>query len=118
MFGLSLSAQIYLYSHPTDMRKSFNGLSGIVTNELKLNPVKDGIFVFVNKRRNRMKILLWDRHGFWLMYKKLEAGLFQLPPLEIDSIGEGLSIDYDQLIMIVEGIDLNSIKRKKRYKIR
>jgi transposase len=99
------------------MRKSFNGLSGLVTNELQLNPVKDGVFVFINKRRDRMKILLWDRHGFWLMYKRLEAGSFQVPPSETNLSAEGLTIDYDQLLMIIEGIDLNSIKRKKRFKI-
>ena len=117
MIGFSLSTLLYLYSHPADMRKSFDGLAGLVTNELQLNPMNDGLFIFVNKRRDRMKILLWDRHGFWLLYKRLEAGRFQVPPYEKDISPEGLSLDYEQLLMITEGIDLKSVKRKKRYKI-
>ena len=115
MFGFSLGSRIYLFSHPTDMRKSFDGLIGIVTNSIHLNPIKDGTFVFVNRRRDLMKILIWDRHGFWLLYKRLEAGRFQLPPVDIDRPPEGLSVSYEQLLMIIEGIDLSSVKRKKRY---
>lgn len=98
------------------MRKSFDGLTGLVVNELKLNPLNDGAFVFINKRRDRMKILVWDRHGFWLLYKRLEGGRFQFPPAERGFAAEGLSISYEQLIMIIEGIDLSSVRRKKRYK--
>lgn len=116
MIGISLRSPIYLFSHPTDMRKSFDGLIGLITTHLYLDPVKDGIFVFVNKRRDLMKILLWDRHGFWLLYKRLEAGRFQLPPVETEQPPEGLSVSYDQLLMIIEGIDLSSAKRKKRYR--
>jgi transposase len=116
MFGFSLSHRIYLYSHPTDMRKSFDGLAGIISSELKLNALRDGAFVFVNKRKDRMKVLVWDRHGFWLFYKRLEAGQFQVPPVETDMTPEGLTVSYEQLMMIIEGIDLTSVKRKKRYK--
>lgn len=116
MPGFSLAAPIYLYSHPTDMRKSFDGLSGMIANELGLSPVHDGTFVFVNRRCDRMKILVWDRHGFWLHYMRLEAGRFQVPPVEVDMKAENLSLSYEQLVMIIEGIDLTSVKRKKRYK--
>jgi len=97
------------------MRKSFDGLTGIVTNSIGKSPVFDGVFVFVNKRRDRMKILLWDRHGYWLFYKRLEKGRFQTPPVERDAPGEGLTLSYEQLMMIIEGIDLSSVKRIKRY---
>jgi len=97
------------------MRKSFDGLAGIVTNHLRRDPLNDGAFVFVNKRRDRMKILLWDRHGFWLLYKRLEAGRFQVPPIEAGAAPEALSVSYEQLVMILEGIDLRSVRRKKRY---
>ena len=99
------------------MRKSFDGLTGIVINTIGKNPVSDGVFVFVNKKRDRMKILLWDRHGYWLYYKRLEAGRFQMPPIDQNVPGEGLTLSYEQLVMIIEGIDLSSIKRKKRYNI-
>jgi transposase len=115
MFGFSLASGIYLYSLPTDMRKSFDGLVGMVNNHLHRDPLRDGAFVFVNKRRDRMKILVWDRHGFWLLYKRLEAGRFQVPPIEAGATPEALSVSYEQLVMILEGIDLRSVRRKKRY---
>src|SRR4030042_778252 len=110
MLGFSFASQIYLDSPPTDMRKNFDGLSGLVTEHLKKDPLRDGAFVFVNKRRDKMKILVFDRHGFWLLYKRLEAGCFQLPPQESTRTAEGLTLTYEQLVMIIEGIDLRSIK--------
>jgi len=71
------------------------------------------LYVFINKRRNRMRLLLWDRHGFWLFYKMLERGVFQLPSEHSDIPAYALA--YEQLIMIIEGIDLSTVKRKKRY---
>jgi transposase len=117
MRGFALASRIYLYSRPTDMRKAFDGLAGLVASDLSMNPVHDGAFVFVNRRRDRMKILVWDRHGFWLHYLRLEAGRFQVPPIDVGMKAEGLSLSYEQLVMIIEGIDLTSVKRKKRYTI-
>ena len=116
MIGFSLSHQIHLCLQPTDMRKNFDGLVGLVASGLGKDPVRDGAFVFVNKRRDKMKILLWDRHGFWLLYKRLEAGCFQMPPASgLDP--ESLRLTYEQLVMIIEGIDLRSVKRRKRFVI-
>jgi transposase len=115
MLGFSFASQIFFYSLPTDMRKSFDGLVGLVSNQLHLDPLKDGAFVFVNKRRDRMKILVWDRHGFWLLYKRLEAGRFQVPPIEAGTPPEALTVSYEQLLMILEGIDMGSVRRRKRY---
>jgi len=117
MRSFALASRIYFYSQPTDMRKSFDGLAGLVASDLGLNPIHDGAFVFVNRRRDRMKILLWDRHGFWLHYMRLEAGRFQVPPVEAGMKAESLTLSYEQLVMIIEGIDLTSVKRKKRYKM-
>ena len=98
------------------MRKNFDGLCGIITGSFRKDPLRDGLFVFVNKRRDRMKLLVWDRHGYWLMYKRLEAGRFQMPPSDMGSISpEALHITYEQLLLIIEGIDLQSVKRRKRY---
>ena len=116
MIGYSFAAPIHLFLPPTDMRKNFDGLVGLVTGSLHKDPVRDGAFVFVNRRRDKMKILLWDRHGFWLLYKRLEAGCFQVPPSEAND-PEALRLTYEQLIMIIEGIDLQSVKRRKRYAI-
>ncbi len=119
MIGFSFGSQIHLCLQPTDMRKNFDGLIGMVTTGLSKDPVKDGVFVFVNKRRDKMKILLFDRHGFWLLYKRLEAGCFQMPPVDasVSLDPESLRLTYEQLVMIIEGIDLQSIKRRKRFTI-
>jgi transposase len=118
MLGLTFAERIHLYTHPTDMRKNFDGLVGLVSSGLGKDPIRDGVFVFVNKRRDKMKILLWDRHGYWLLYKRLEAGCFQMPPLDsVATTPEALKVTYEQLVMIIEGIDLQSVKRRKRYSI-
>ena len=117
MLGIAFSPRIYLFSQPTDMRKNFDGLTGLVTIHLKKDPIRDGAFVFVNKRRDKMKILLFDRHGFWIMYKRLESGRFQIPPADSITTPEGLALTYEQLVMIIEGIDLQSVRRRKRYEI-
>lgn len=118
MIGSSFANQIHLCIQPTDMRKNFDGLIGLITVGLGRDPIRDGAFVFVNKRRDKMKILLWDRHGFWLLYKRLEAGCFQVPPIDtIMNNPEAQSITYDQLLLIIEGIDLSTVKRRKRYTI-
>ena len=105
--------RFYLYSQPTDMRKSFDGLSGIVTNNLLDNPTSGDVYIFVNRRRDRMKLLFWDRTGFWLFYKRLEQGTFQIPPHPADQLS--IKLSYDVLLMLVEGIDITSIKRRPRY---
>jgi transposase len=96
------------------MRKSFDGLCGLVHNYMEKQPQSGHLFVFVNRPCNRMKLLLWDRNGFWLFYKRLEQGCFQLP-----SFGEhpsaGLSISYDRLLLMLEGIDISSVNRRKRF---
>jgi transposase len=105
--------RFYLYSQPTDMRKSFDGLSGIVTNARLGNPTSGDVYVFVNRRRDRMKLLVWERTGFWLFYKRLEKGTFQIPPHSADQMT--IELSYDVLMMLVEGIDVTHIKRRRRY---
>ncbi len=99
------------------MRKNFDGLCAIVINSFKKDPLRDGVFVFVNKARDKMKLLVWDRHGYWLHYKRLESGRFQMPPLDVNAATsyEALSITCEQLLLIIEGIDLGSVRRRKRY---
>jgi transposase len=118
MVGLGFSACIHLYIHPVDMRKSFDGLAALISAGLGLDPLRDGAFVFVNRRRDRMKILVWDRHGFWLLYKRLEGGCFQMPPVDDATTGpEALRVTYEQLVLIIEGIDLRSVRRRRRYAV-
>ena len=79
MLHLSASCQYYLYPHPVNMRKSFDGLSGIVQNELKADPLSSAVFIFLNRRRNQVKLLLWEGDGFSLYHKRLEKGTYELP---------------------------------------
>jgi len=114
VIGLPPQIPIYLYTTPTDMRKSFNGLCGIVTNQMGKRPDSSEAFVFVNRFCNRMKILLWDKGGFWLFYKRLEQGQFQLPVFS-NHPSTNKPLSYNELLMIIEGVDFSSIKMKKRF---
>jgi transposase len=103
---------IYLCARAVDFRKCFDGLCGEVRDYLGCDPLSDAMFVFYNRRRDRLKMLLWDRDGFWLFYKRLESGTFQIPsPLD----GASYRLNDEQLHLMLSGIDLNSIRRRKRY---
>ncbi len=107
--------RFFLYRRPTDMRKSFDGLFAIVSEVLSLNPLNGDVYVFLNRRRDRIKLLVWERGGFWIFYKRLERGTFELPP---NSAGrETIELPYEELLMLIEGIDLSSVKRRKRYNL-
>ncbi len=95
-----------------DMRKGFDALAAIVQHQLQLDPLGGDIVLFVNKRGNLMKLLFFDRTGWAYLCKRLERGTFQLP--DAQQPGK-LQIDPGQLAMILEGIDLKSAKRRKRY---
>ena len=105
---------IYLYTAPTDMRKGFAGLSGLVESASDLRVTDGGLFVFINRRRDRMKVLCFDGDGLVLWYKQLERGRYQLPDAASGN-GDRLPIDATQLRLILDGIDLNSVKRRKRF---
>jgi transposase len=114
MLGLSPSLRIYLATDPTDMRRGFNGLQGQVSGVLQQDPLSGHLFLFVNRRRDKLKILYWDRDGLAIWYKRLESGTFQLPPLKPDQTH--VEIGSDELLMLLRGIDLSS-KRRKRYSL-
>lgn len=113
MFTLSSSNRFHLYGEPTDMRKSFNGLSGIVENELGRTPLCGDVFLFINKRRDKIKLLHWDAGGYTLYYKRLEAGTFELPNYDVSDAS--ISINYAQMVMIVDGLSIKNIHRRERY---
>lgn len=95
------------------MRKGFNTLSGMVRSEMKLNPMSGDMYIFFNRAKTHVKILLWDRDGFALYFKRLERGTFELPVSGAESIS---AISAQTLAFILQGIVLSSVKRKKRYK--
>jgi len=111
MFSLTSSHRYFLYDQPTDMRKSFDSLSGIVQDQLHRNPMSGEVYVFINKQRNRIKLLHWERGGFTLYYKRLEKGLFELPKAK----DKTLAVSWSTLMMIVEGISLDYLRKKDRY---
>lgn len=114
MLNLTTSTKIYVYTAVTDMRKGINGLSGVVRSELGADPTDGSLFIFINRRRDRMKILHFDGGGFWLYYRVLEAGTFE--ELKRPNEGRSLIIDGTQLAMLLSGVSLvTSHRRRKRY---
>lgn len=102
--------RIWLYGPPTDMRKSFDGLSALVRTQLAEDPLSGQLFVFLNRRRTQLKALYFDRGGYCVWAKRLEQGQFHL-------VGQGdkRRLDWTELKLILEGIDLRSVRRFKRY---
>jgi len=98
------------------MRKSFDGLTGIVRNELKSDPLNAAIFIFLNRRRNQVKLLLWEGDGFSLYHKRLEKGSYELPAVYDQQLA--VTIESDQLLLLLKGISLRHIRRRKRYQHR
>jgi transposase len=113
MIGLGAQHKYFLYSQATDMRKSFDGLSGLVRNQLDRDPLSGEVYVFLNRDRSIIKLLVWDRSGFSIFSKRLEQGSFE-KPISDDKVA-GLSLNWEQLVLILEGISLKSVQRRKRF---
>jgi len=114
MLSLGSVCKIYVYTAATDMRKGINGLSGIVRGEWGADPTDGSLYLFINRRRDRMKILHFDGGGFWLYYRVLEAGTFE--ELRGDDGSCRLTMDATQLSMLLSGVSLQaSGQRRKRY---
>lgn len=113
MLPFSSNQRYYFYRHATDMRKSFNGLSGLVRSELGADPVSGDVFIFVNRRRDRLKLLVWDRTGYVLFYKHLQQGTFELPAFETHA--SSCAMRWEELVMVLEGVALRSVRRRKRF---
>lgn len=95
------------------MRKSFDGLSGLVRNELGKDPLSGEVFIFINKRCNQVKLLLWEGDGFSLYSKRLEKGTYELPSWKEQT--PSIELRSDELMLILQGISLNSVHRRKRF---
>ena len=111
MLSLPSAVHIYLAAEATDMRKGFDGLAAMVVSR-GLDVYSGHLFVFVSKRRDRAKILAWDRGGFVLWYKRFERGRFKLPPLTSATV----QLDAPQLTMLLDGVDLKSVRRQVHWK--
>ena len=115
MLSVSSAYRYYLYRGQADMRKSFDGLSGMVRNELQKDPLSGEVFIFINKRRNQVKILLWEGDGFSLYYKRLEKGTYELPLWKEQT--PSVELRSDELMLILQGISLKSVQRRKRFQM-
>jgi transposase len=112
VLSLPSSVRIFLARDAVDFRKAHDGLHAIVRDEFGDDPLSGHVFAFLNRRADRVKLLVWDRNGFWLLYKRLERGTFRAP-----GRGEGARAEVTraQLMMLIEGIDLKQGKMRRHF---
>jgi|SRR5690554_1665200 len=115
MFSLSSSLRYLLYYGSCDMRKSFDGLCGLIENDLNTSPTTGDVYVFLNKRRDKIKLLHWSGGGFVLYYKRLESGTFEKFNYDISS--GSIRLNYSQMVMLIDGISIKNVDQKKRYSL-
>jgi transposase len=114
MFGFGPATRIYVASGATDMRKSFNGLYGLVRDTLGCDPTSGHVFLFANARRNRLKLLVYDGSGLWVAAKKLDGGRFRWP--ESDTTATKIVLSQEELALLLGGIDLKQTQPRKWYR--
>ena len=112
MFSIT-APRYFLYVESTDMRMGFDSLSGLVSSRLKEDPRSGDLFIFINKPRNRIKMLRWEPGGFVLFFKRLEQGTFELP--EVKKPGLSHSIEYGQLAMMITGFSMKHARKRRRF---
>jgi transposase len=114
MIALPPQIRVFLYRLPTDMRKSFHGLVALTESAMQQDPLSGSLFVFLNRRRDRLKILYWGQTGFCIWYQQLEKGTYQLPE-EPREEQEAMEVSRSQLSLILDGIDLSSVRQRRRF---
>jgi transposase len=112
ILSVPAALRVWLAIQPTDMRKSFDSLAEVVRQQLLADPLSGQLFVFRNKRGDRVKLLYWDEDGFVILYKRLEEGTFRFPQAD----AAGLEIRAADLHMLLDGVELDSVKRRRRYR--
>ena len=117
MLSVNQALKVFVGAKPTDMRRSFDGLMATAEQVMKQDPLSGHLFVFRNRNRDRLKILYWDRDGFAIWYKRLEKGTFQLPTdlMWEDEKRTSAEITTEELTLLLGGVDLSSVKKRKRY---
>ncbi len=114
MFTLSAAVRIYVAAAPCDLRRGFDGLSALTRSVIGTDPMSGHLFVFLNRRRDRIKILAWDRTGYVLFYKRLELGTFRIP-VEPRAGQLHVEVDSGELTLMLEGLDLRHARRQQRW---
>ena len=117
MIAMPPQIRVFIYRPPTDMRKSFNGLVALTEAKLKQTPTSGDLFVFVNRRRDRIKLLYWGGTGFCIWYQQLQTGTFQLPCHDLPPEQDTLEVTRSQLSLILDGIDLSSARQRTRFQL-
>jgi transposase len=112
MLTVSPAVRIYVATGATDLRRSIDGLSVLVRDQLQLDPLSGHLFLFRNRRGDRLKILLWDHSGFWVLYKRLERGTFAWP---LDETGASVEMRHRDLLLSLSGVDLATTRRRHWY---
>lgn len=107
------TVRIFVSTQPTDMRRSFDGLAMMTRENMGQDPLSGHLFVFFNRRGDRVKIMFWDRSGYCIWYKRLEQGVFRLPQSIVNTPNP--EVEVTDLSLILEGIDLSSARRRKRF---
>jgi transposase len=113
MFSLSSSLQYYLFTGTTDMRKGFDALSGVVRSQMGRDPLSGEVFIFMNRGRNTVKILHWERGGLVIYHKRLEAGRFERP--FFDEKQNAFRLRWSELVMMIEGLSMKDVVQRKRF---
>ena len=115
MLAIPPQVRVFLARRPVDMRKSFHALTALAETVLAQDPMSGHLFMFVNRRGDRIKLLYWGRTGFCIWYQQLEQGTYQLPELAEGDTPAGIELTSAQLSLILEGIDLTSVRQRLRY---
>ena len=113
MLNFPPSVRVFFCVMPVDMRRSFDSLAEMVRLCIGENPLSGHLFVFRNKSQDCVKILYWDRDGYAIWYKRLQKGTFSVP----SNVGQGIEIDSTSFSMLLNGVDLQSIKKQRRYAV-
>ena len=114
--SLTSHRRYFFYLPVADMRKGFDGLCGLVRNELVQNPLSGDVYIFINRRRNQIKLLSWESGGLAIYSKRLEQGTYELP--DVKNPTTDLEISSESLGFILEGVQLNSIQKRKRFSLK
>lgn len=115
MLSLSPALQVFMAVEPVDLRKGFDGLSASVQAVFNRNVLDGHVFLFLNRRRDRVKILWWDRDGLAVFYKRLERGTYEIPRHVSGS--KQMRLDATQLSLLLSGVQLASVKHRRRYRL-
>lgn len=113
MFAPPPTVKVFICTVPADMRRAFDGLAAMTTEVIGDDPLSGHFFVFCNKRKDRIKMLYWDRTGYCLWCKRLEQGRFRIPD---DGAQTRIEVETSELILLLEGIDLAGATRQHRYR--